>query len=801
VEISLAIKKSFAAAWPRRLKRRKKRNKVDMSGYYANILSSILEAMSCILPFVLSTCFWGRFYLRPLKLKFSSGYGQPLTMVAGLTLMAYVAWLLHGTVENYSLFLTLYFYAGFVGFIAETLIFGLRPLLRSANKAVTLKDFCCQNKIFMSFLVQATILAFFYSAVWPSGRMENWMAGSADYYYWPLFADYWLGQASPDVLPFSSDFVRGTIDSFGAHLTMALYEVGSQKGAFFSLPSFLIAFAAFCGVAVHSLVAKIFRFPWPLCLLAALGLVSGPFFNYISVVGMSGQLLAMFAFLTALDVLYGWSTTSRPGWKEYAAIFVPVFYIFLSYQGGYVGFAVMIGANAGLWALFNGDSVGKTSRWLWALKLGLMITAGLTAVACLLEPTTALHLASRTKAVVVQDAGWTLPLLNPLMFSGLPIFTESPFRLEEIPGQNILSAAFWLVFFLLIVAVLLYYCIRLIDNNTYYKFRNNKGNIFSVASFYGVSLILYLLIFLINGNSYQIWKFVSYFSLPVSFVPFSLLILVSTLFYAKFRKKIVCILSCLLIIIMFFIGIKPVLLQGKLLYYYRLTTIDSLLDVINRINTNKKPGIKTYYYMANLGSILLVAEFYKKQKNEKMNILQNVINYDGILDYTKIFDEEDFIVVTDVEPKKMFNSRKENLAIDQMRVLDKDFFRLNGYVSLNGVDTGGDWSISGDFFLTKISLPEDLIGKDVQLRILLEQKTAERSDFHCQAKGAAAKIEGLSEEVTSEPDTLEIVEKIPANLTVFGVLEAVVRIYAEDSSPKEQEKCKPIVFLKSIDVE
>ncbi|MDR2300574.1 MAG: hypothetical protein LBF38_00775, partial [Deltaproteobacteria bacterium] len=183
--------------------------------------------------------------------------------------------------------------------------------------------------------------------------MQIWLSIAADYYYWPLIGDFLMGRVDPEVFTLGPDFYRSLHDSYGTHILFALFTLASNETALYSWPTLAITWLVWSGVTIQNMVRRVYGFGfWP-SIFIALCVVCGSFYNYVVASGMMGQLVAMFCFLAALERILAWGDVLWPKLREQKELFIPIFLIFLAYQGGYLAFLATIAMVAAIIGFFK----------------------------------------------------------------------------------------------------------------------------------------------------------------------------------------------------------------------------------------------------------------------------------------------------------------------------------------------------------------------------------------------------------------------------------------------------------------
>jgi hypothetical protein len=241
---------------------------------------------------------------------------------------------------------------------------------------------------------------------------------------------------------------------------------------------------------------------------------------------MVGQIVATTAFLLSLDQLILIYTNKTNNYKlKYIKFFFPMFFLFICYQGGYFAFLFIIIFASFALAFFTAVNTQFVKRTFLALKKGTAPILTIFLLSCLLAPFQTFHLFKRSVQTAKQTAGWTLSLLNPWSFSGLPFYQDGEFKYYSLDSSPLTYVAFIGVILLIVYLITINKDLFLKKTEGYSH--NNIANlnfgpqiqiIFALISTFIFSIALYLIFYSIFGSKYQGWKFASYSALPLSFL-------------------------------------------------------------------------------------------------------------------------------------------------------------------------------------------------------------------------------------------------------------------------------------------
>ncbi|MDR1080097.1 MAG: hypothetical protein LBQ79_03855, partial [Deltaproteobacteria bacterium] len=317
---------------------------------------SAAGAAAFILAFSLSLDFWGRLVLRAVKAGDAAEPESMLGCAAGAA-AAFVAcrWLSFFT-RSFETPLTAFVALGAIGALwrlaSELRASKADPARPSALESLRAAVAAREWAVVVSLL--AFVLAFWFCSLWPSGEMEPWLTQSADYYSWTFFAGYWMGYGDAETYGIMN-LHRWIFDAFGTNILYAMYSSARGVPAYIASGGFEILVLSWTGCAIYVLVRRLAGFPRWLAWLAALGVVGGWFCRFLMFGGLIGQLVAIFGYLLLMRPALSSSGTPPSRRGGFARVFVPLLFVFLSYQAGYVMFAAIFCAARFLRLSFGGD--------------------------------------------------------------------------------------------------------------------------------------------------------------------------------------------------------------------------------------------------------------------------------------------------------------------------------------------------------------------------------------------------------------------------------------------------------------
>jgi hypothetical protein len=471
----------------------------------------------------------------------------------------------------------------------------------------------------------------------------------------------------------------------------------------------------FAATIIRSLTARIFGLGFWSSFCIALVLVAGPFFNYLVFRGQVGHLVGMVAFLAILNQLFSLENPQKITKKEFIGLFIPFFFLFLSYRGGFFAYiSIVIIASVSIKVLYNANKstfkLIKSAIWSSA-----SLFFGLTALSFLLAPVAAIMLIIRTIEVAQKIVGWIVPFLNPWTISGLPIYEPSFFT--HFQGPTNLQVIYWLIFLAIVIFLSVYVSRKELvrDNSGKWpnlvfsfgsrQFSNGYQTIWPAVTTYFVSVIVYLAAFKIIGNQYQVWKFAAYTALPLSFVPLALL--VKTLIFQwqeKKRYRVFCVILLSLILVGSKLSIFFPLTQFPKKMFLGVISADSYLDTFYKIiQKSPKDTIFFLYFDENRMLDFLAVEFLKKQNIYRVKFLKYNPVFIFNIDYTSLLlNKGDKIILSLYNFNSLFNNEINLESSGKIYILDNIWLKNHGFISYFGFNNLTTWEATQGFFKAKV---------------------------------------------------------------------------------------------------
>ncbi|MDR1110086.1 MAG: hypothetical protein LBP92_05170 [Deltaproteobacteria bacterium] len=772
-----------------------------MAEYYINIITSMFNCLFIFITFSLAVNFWGCFVLKLFNPINKPKYGQPLVMAAGLSFIALTGWILLTWLNNFSIILYILFYIGIVSFIIEILIFYYKNFRKDKSKIKEKINIILNYNLLFGSIIFVLVLSCGYSASWSTGKMQAWLARSNDYYHWAMLSDYIKGLFDYSILPLSKDFYLQVYDSFGTHFIFALFTVASGESSLFSWPALAITLLAWSGTAILSIVSKVFGLGFWASVLVALGVIGGAFYNYIVIMGMMGQLVSMFAFLVCLEVLVKWPNTRWPALNDLKMLFPPVFLIFLSYQGGFLVYCVSLAIILALLGYFIGYNSPISKRLTQSLIWCFYPISVICVISSILEPIVALNIFYRSFEVAAQTTGWLIPFIKPWFLSGIPVYYDGFFW-----SKDSISPIVYVPF--IIIILLLLGTSKFITNKSNYIsktiYHANKNISNSLIYAIGISFIFFVLIYIsfyiALGNRYQIWKYASFTALPMSFVPFALIIFTLRYLWLNISKIVTIILSLAL----FFYwssslySVRPLIgVQTKL---YKAESTDEILNLLNYLIFNQDKNTPINLYFQDHSITFLAMEIFKRHQVNNFNLLVYLKNFQTIDNYYNLFkSQKNFTIISDRNFIGLFNSHRGKTETGKIYLNNRDNINEQGFISLFNIDTFNDWKIKNNYFKFIVNIPRDSVNKNITLKLNISTNDNQTQiTKECRPK-IRLRLFDTSEPIWGQEGSLNIEAQVPAALTSKGLFLATVKILPQNK-PDNLDICTSNYTLDSIEI-
>jgi hypothetical protein len=657
------------------------------------------------------------------------GYGEPLTLVSGGALVAFIGWSLSPLVSDLRLFLFLVLYLGLGLAALEIFFWRWPPFWREKDLKAAVKKFAQSHQPLLASLILALIFSFFYSAIWESGQMDVWLFGSVDQLNWAMCADFWLGSVDPATIPLTYKFILMTRDSFGTLILHALWALAANQSSLYSACSFMLTMVIWSGLSIQALARKIFGLGFWLSLAITLGVIGGGFYSYLISKGLVGQLVATMAYLVALKEIFHWPASERLGRVELTHFFLPVFFIFLAYQGGFAAYAFFIALAIMVRHFCLSENQAWLKRGLDSILAGVRLITLSGLAAALMSPFLAWHLWLRTVQSAHQAWGWKIALISPWLMSGLPVYRPQYFT--TLDSQPSIA---WLGLFITVVLAFGLWANQLSTQSLSTQLAQLRSSqtgkslstgidvrlINSVIVIFLISIIMYIIGYYVFDNRYQVWKFISYVGLPLSFVPLALLVLVIKQLTGP-KVRVLTLSGLLILSITFGFGIENLKNLTKIpRQYYNIMSASSFLNAIKNIVSTSDPKTHFIFNFKNPADIFFITELFKNNKINKLSLLNKSLYFMNSDVWQIILNNDSkYLLISDVEYDILYNNSRGQSEVGSLYVNDKSWVTDHGFVDIRGLDRERNWLMVQDWILLRILVPKSLAGQDLRLSVSL----------------------------------------------------------------------------------
>lgn len=336
------------------------------------------------------------------------------------------------------------------------------------------------------------------------------VVGNNDMYYWMHNAGQFIMQSNmAHVLPLQQAWPSLPLpDAAGIGLLIGFFSVVFHSPVLAVSSLFLGAIISWIAIVMIELVTSLFALPRIFAVIAALIVICGVFFQYITYEFFGAQLCATLAFLSLLSVFFAMNTADEEVSvsQQSLRLFPLLALLAISYQAGFVPFFAA-------WVLYGFMLIlGLATNRRNAVNVfkKLMAVMALTLVlAVLCYPTAAVYLLKRMLMTANAANGWPMSLLNVFTLFSIPY----PFAINR--GFDPLYGRVGLSLFSILVGLFTMMCLVR-------SLKQPSRRIEAAAYVFLLSVTLYLVVYAVNGAAYQTWKLASYIVMPISFIPIAI---------------------------------------------------------------------------------------------------------------------------------------------------------------------------------------------------------------------------------------------------------------------------------------
>jgi hypothetical protein len=500
------------------------------------------------------------------------------------------------------------------------------------------------------------------------------------------------------------------------------------------------------GTATFALIRKSSDLGFGLSLLLTLGLILSWLPNYLVTYGMFGHLLAMTAFITALEQLVPDHKENWSGPQPNRRLLFPLLVLYLSYQGGYLPSVLLLILFGALQTFGQTSNRSFLKRSFNSLLQGFRPVFIVTLILIIVMPGIFSHMLERLMEIATQTSGWTLPLFNPLIFSGLPYYPPDFYYNIHRTETNQISLCFYILFILFVLSLLFFLMkqkgLPLVskkinsppDLSAALAKKDESRSQAAVMALTGVflfSLIVYLAAFLTYGNVYKTWKFAAYTVLPLSFLPLTLFFALLAK-YLTHRRKLITVLALTLAagFPIQFVGTKVTDIPEK---YFRMVSASSLVSILSRISTDIPRDSTVIVSMESWSRNLMAAMVLANNQSSRIkfdktffHILHSPFNFNSLTNKTYILSDANY--------DGIIKGQLKSHNLGQFYLYDYSRIQTQGYLELKGNDLNEDrlikysafnWQLGPSPVYGSLLIPKDKIGKDLNLSAELKPLTVE----------------------------------------------------------------------------
>jgi hypothetical protein len=671
------------------------------------LLISVTGSVIFFLLFTLSLGFWGRMILKVCRIKENVSYGDPLPLVAAVSVLAVLSRYGYNAVQNFDFVYSVVFLLGLAGFIAEAIFF-----IASAVKSSQFKQYLLSISLSQySSVVSGTIICAMFSGylclLWPSRTLVPWLSSNMDYYSWIALAESLRGGF--DAVQFNiSDLDKWVADGFGTSVLFALFSSAKAVPSYIAAPFFTVTIVSWIGICLYHLIRSIFNLPRTLSLILSISLIFSNFFNFISLFGMYGHLVSLFGLLTCYAVAF--EADSFKNLKKFSVtLFFPILFLFVCYQAALFVYYSFILFMVFLLDYLSVESVSRNIciRFISSLKNSVVIVILPVLASCVIAPQMAVFAFNRVIYAANQtSSAFGLKLIDPVFFSGIPIYDNS--LIDRTTDSSVIQ---YLVFAALLIILTMYVAGK---NNIGFS-RAYRQKIIALLLFFISCIIAYILGYYIVGSLYIIWKFSAYSLVPLSFI-FSSLLFASL--YRLARRKIF-VFSIMSFVVALILLVMPVLAvkspfygnMGKATGNKSIFLIYALITEAIKDDADKS---KIIFDMSrpdvNMMSALFTIPTHKLiYSTEKMYF------FPGTYDYFALLDDKT-VIYSDKLFKNMYKSYR--IYTDDFSLFRYEYADLieKGAIAYTGLHRFTDYARLSNITV-KILPPKHMKGQDVSLQI------------------------------------------------------------------------------------
>jgi hypothetical protein len=460
-------------------------------------------------------------------------------------------------------------------------------------------------------------------------------------------------------------------------------------------------------------------------------------------------------------------------------MFFPIFCLVAAYPAGYYVFAVVLTCEGALFGFLARPGTVVWKKFKNGLKIGVVPILASTLASLVIMPGFAYELVVRLGLMYQQTTGWPLPFFSPLFFSGLPYFNSGAFIVDYnavfAKGDVFQFVPLLLVvIFLLIVINLKKYYFLINDKYEDDKKSQNeqKSLIITICLAYIVGIATYLVLYLINGHVYKVWKFATYTALPLSFVPTALAVygatVLSRILKVASLKKI-CLGIVLAVYLVLWVRMPGV--QDIPIKYYNVVSAIPFIYNLSNIKSMMRPNSTVYLDFSEYSKMAIAPLVLKNDKNIKFKFINATSYFTSDPFYSKSVDE-DTVIISDTDYQGIF--RGEKLPPFNYNLYYYHFDRLKtcGMAVIYTGQIPYYWKTDGDggWTLVDVKIPLELVGRTLRLRLSLSLTPGADGEVSDCRKVRVDLLENGSVSDSYDLRDDNVVLRLPSSLTASGVV-------------------------------
>lgn len=416
-----------------------------------------------------------------------------IKILVGYALYTSLAWWLYKTGNSKIIFST---------FISLVLCFAVYLLIKIKREKLAYRDIFMQMSSNLKNLTPLFVIELVLILIWAGFLNDNpyhiLAYGNNDVYFWGLMSDHIMGISNIERI--TESWMIHVMDCFGVYSWLGLIGQLSMKGhsieavMLFQLSlSILLAWLIY---EISVVVVGVHRFA---AFVPAFVFSFNPLWVYVFTNNFLSQMVATFCFLSSIYIV-GSSISLVSSIKN---IIVTSFLLYVCFVFSYPGLlmpyiAVVLGMMVTF--IYFVSRAKSASPWYKIAMPLAGATGGLVLGAILFYDMTSWAI-SRLTVLSSIAAGWPLSMLDPRNLIGLISYS-----LDHTHYAN------WYVYLLLIALIVFVFILRNRGGKEQTLLDARYDSLLFLSL---MSLIAYLGVYYIKGDSYQQWKFATYFPLPL----------------------------------------------------------------------------------------------------------------------------------------------------------------------------------------------------------------------------------------------------------------------------------------------